>query len=42
MRTCWSFRLSVERPTEPDINWRLLGPLLLNALVVYTVVGIQA
>src|SRR5258708_4645893 len=28
------------RSAEPDIDWRLLGPLLANAVVVHTVVGI--
>jgi MFS family permease len=28
------------RPAEPDIDWRLLGPLLVNAVLVHTVVGI--
>jgi len=28
------------RPAEPDIDWRLLGPLLLNSVMVQTVVGI--
>src|SRR5579863_1951509 len=28
------------RPAEPDIDWRLLGPLLVNSVLVQTVVGI--
>jgi MFS family permease len=28
------------RPAEPDIDWRLLGPLLVNSVMVQTVVGI--
>jgi MFS family permease len=31
---------SSARSAEPDINWGLLGPLLLNAVMVHTVVGI--
>jgi MFS family permease len=28
------------RPAEPDIDWRLLGPLLVNSVMVQTVVGV--
>ena len=28
------------RPAEPDIDWRVLGPLLVNSVMVQTVVGI--
>jgi MFS family permease len=31
---------STARPAEPDLDWRLLGPLLANSVVVQTVVGI--
>jgi MFS family permease len=31
---------STARPAEPDIDWRLLGPLLVNSVIVHTVVGI--
>jgi MFS family permease len=31
---------SSARPVEPDIDWRVLGPLLANAVMVHTVVGI--